>query len=624
MGEILGRISLAGKPIDSVPFQRALERLRPRRCARSDVLVERHAAFGYHDRGLSGHAPRPQPLRQGPLTLLADARLDERNDLARAMELSAQDHCDGSLILHAYRRWGSNCLRHLYGDFAFAIHDANEGEVFLARDHIGVRPLYWAKRDGEVLFATLICGLVGFDDLTWPLNEARIARFLCNPDDHRLESFIDGVEVVGPGCWVRVRGASVTRRRWWDPVTIEHDRTVSEPDAHARLLDLTKRAVQTRLPDSGAVGSHFSGGLDSTLVSLFAADALRESGGSLRALYAWCPPIGADYPNMGKADERRLIAAQAERLGVPARFGSASAATIESLLARPMELEGTANLLDELPIIEQACADGVAVMLSGWGGDEVVSNGGQGHLAWLLRRGHLGAVFRQARRRGGGLRRPQRMVRSLWKDAIVPMLPDSLHRHFNPFSEFYRAGAFPSASARRLDQQLDRKPPLRLIADADAFTRQLLLHGHLSERMASWAAWAAPAGFEYRYPLTDRRLIEFTLSLPPAIRFGEGRGRYLARAAFAEMLPKGVKKADPANEKRRHDVRLEWLRKLAVDAGCGRFHGACPWLDMPALVDAIGRQPPTDTLGCVRAYALIFVALRVHALHQRAVSRASD
>ena len=624
MGEILGRISLAGKLIEEAVFQRAFERLRPARCARCDLLVERHAAYGNHDRGLNRHPPLPQPLRHGPLTLLADARLDQRRELAQSLGLAAQEFCDAGLILHAYRRWGQDCLQRLYGDFAFAVHDSAGREVFLARDHVGVRPLYWTKRGGEVMFASLIRGLVGLDGLAWSLSESRIGRFLCHPDEIRPETFIEGVESVEPGCWVRVSETGTASQRWWDPMLVRCDSAISELDAHAGLLDLTERAVKVRLPDAAAVGAHFSGGLDSTLVSMVASKLLRGSGRSLAALYAWCPPVSADYPDMGKRDERHLITAQARRLGVTARYGSASVETIESLLARPMELEGTANLLDELPIIEQASEDGVGVMLSGWGGDEVLSNQGQGHLAWLLRHGRLGPVLRQARRRGGGLRRPHRMARTIWKDVIVPMLPDWLHRHFNPFSALYRDGAYPSEYARRLDQQLEQNPPLRMVADADAFTRQLLLHGHLGERMATWAAWSAPSGFEYRYPLTDRRLLEFVLALPPEIRFGNGAGRYLFRRAFANLLPKGVKKADPANEARRHNDRLAWMRGLAEQAERGRFRKDCPWLDMRAMADAVRRTPPTERLPNVKVFAPLFVALRVYEMHRRQPSASLD
>lgn len=615
MSAILGRIRFDGGCVDERQFRRAFAELRPGRVARSDWLVTGPLALGHHDSGLDESAP--QPVTKGNLTLVADARIYNRADLARALNCSADQFSNAELILEAYLRWGPEFLQRMNGDFGIALYDADKRELFLARDHIGARPLFWTKRGDEVLFATLLHGLTAFQDLRWPLSEKRVADFLCNPKDRQLKSFLDGVEAVGPGQWLCIADGQVTRQCWWDPDAIAPRTNITPAGAQEELRALTETAIRSRLPRNASVGTHFSGGIDSTLVTILASKALQACGSNLAAAYTWSPPVDENYPDMGVGDERRLIAAQCEELGVPARFGAATPASIEALIAQPMELQGTADLADELPVIAQAQLDGIGVMLSGWGGDEVFSSHGIGHFAWLLRQGRLRKVLRIARLYGGGLRRPHHMIGFLWRAAIVPMLPDPIYRRFSPFPDLYSGGAFPSASMRALYHNTEPAPEVRLLPDADAYMRQLLKMGHISERMETWAAWSANAGFEYRYPLVDRNLLEFILSLPPDIRFGDGTGRYLAWHAFATLLPRGVKKDDLANEKLRSDSRLEWWRMLAEDTQQGRLDAPCPWLDMPALRAMICQRPPSDNFAQTSALARFYVAMRIHAMYRR-------
>ena len=111
------------------------------------------------------------------------------------------------------------------------------------------------------------------------------------------------------------------------------------------------------------------------------------------------------------------------------------------------------------------------------------------------------------------------------------------------------------------------------------------------------------------------------LGLPRDIRFGDGANRYLAGRAFANVLPKGIKKNDVANEKRRQDNRLDWMRQLADDAQKGRFERPCPWLDMAGLISSIRRGPPADNIASVKAFARIFVAMRAYEMHARQFGR---
>lgn len=615
MSIILGRLSFDGKPVDKQRFGRAFETVRPARVVRSDWVVTDAAGFGHHDSGLGTAAP--QPVTQGHLTLVADACLYNREELSRLLECRPDNHSDAELILRAYLYWGTDCLQHMNGDFGIAIYDAAKRALFLARDHIGARPLFWTQRGSEVLFTTLLSGLTAFDDLQWPLSERRIARYLCDPHDVRLDSFLDGVEAVGPGHWLRISGGQVTRQCWWNPDAIKMRNDITMDTALEQMRAITETAIRARLPCNVKIGSHCSGGMDSTLVTVMASKALKERGSNLAGAYTWSPPFDERYPDIGESDERRVIASECAELGVPVRYGQATAETFEELVAQPMELQGTADLMDELPTIKQAQADGIGVMLSGWGGDEAFSSHGTGHVAWLLRHGRFRSVLSLSRRCAGGLRRPDRMSGFLWRAGIVPMLPGWIYRYFQPFADIYGGGAFPSAQFKALCQAAGPATGTRLRSDADAYMREMLKLGHVAERMATWAAWSAPAEFEYRYPLVDRELLEFMLSLPPEIRFGDGSSRYLARRALRIHLPKGVNKKDRVNEKLRQANRQGWWSILSKDAQQGRLDNLCPWLEMSKLKLVVSMKPPPKKNAHLFTFAKMFVALRVYSMYRR-------
>ncbi len=619
MGAILGRLALNGASVAAQPFETAFDALRPARCLRSDLHLAGPVALGHHCTGLSDTGP--QPLSEGACTIVADARLYNRAELAQALGGDAGGMSDVALILQAYLRWGAACLEHINGDFGFAIHDRDRNALFLARDHIGARPLYWTRRGDDVMFATLIPGLTAFPDQQWSANELRIARYLRNPTVVFAESFFDGVEIVEPGHWVRIDAAQVTRHRWWDPRRVPRREGVTLEEARAKIRALTEAAVRARLITSAPVGAHCSGGIDSTLVTILASKQLRETGSNLAGAYAWSPEVTSDYPDMGDGDERRVITQACSDLGVPVRFGSATAETFKELIEQPMEQNGFANLLDELPIIARAREDGIAVMLSGWGGDEVFSSHARGHLAWLWKNGRKRRVLGVFRRAAGGLRHPRRIAALFWSHIVVPRLPDALYKYFTPFKAIYEDGAFPSPAlaARALDVPKVYGPRLR--PDAGAQAALLVLMGHIGDRMATWTAWSAPAGFEYRYPLTDRHLMEYMLSLPNEIQFGNGAGRFHALRSFTDILPKGLKKDDLANEKLRADNRERWLALLQADLAAGKFDAPCPWLDMTAFRRTMSEPLPEDKIALLRTFARLFAATRIYHVHARMSAR---
>jgi len=332
--------------------------------------------------------------------------------------------------------------------------------------------------------------------------------------------------------------------------------------------------------------------------------------------YTWSPPFSTSDPDLGESDERHRLAALAAEMGLDVRHSARGPADMLAFLRRPIELEGTADVFDELPTIEAAARDGVAVLLSGWGGDELLSAHTPSMPAHLLRHGRLRNAARTLRNLNGGLRPLPGLVRTTWRHALLPMLPGPLYRLAPFYADLYRDGCYVGPALRR-SAASSRVRPLRLTSDPKAYVLRLLRNGHVGERMATWQAWGAPHGVVHRYPLTDRRLMERVLRAPTPLLWADGWPRYPARVAIGTRTRLRMEKADPANERQRHRMCEGLWAALRDEVRAGALDGTCDWIDLPALRADVLRGPVGEVQADVLSVARMMPALRVLDLWRR-------
>lgn len=608
MNTLLGRVSLAAGGIDVERFRRVVVSV-DRRDSPS-LSYGAGCAFAAGIVEIQADCPS-RPLAEGHgLLAMADARLDNRSELLNVFQPpDPASLSDADLVLRAYARWGEGCPARLLGDFAVAVFDPYRRRLFLARDHIGARPLYWARRGAEAFVSSAPCPHPAFEDIGWPIDEARVAAYLDDPQAPHPDGFFAHVFAVSPGHSVTLCAGGTRVERWWVPPGPGQSGPCPE-EAAEELRPLLRLAVSDRVRGVAATGVHVSGGLDSSAVAAMATSVGRVSKG-----YAWAPPVSAAHPDLGPADERRRIEALGRRLGFPVQYGETGARDLHAALARPMECEGTSDLHAELPLLHRAESDGIRVLLSGWGGDEAFSAPGFGVLPWRLRRGHLLDAARLTRLLSGERRHPRALARALWTWGLLPMLPDPLFERLTPVRQFSARREYMAADLAR--RTSPARSSLRHLADPNAYLRRLIEHGHLGARMATWSAWSGPRGIVHRYPLTDRRILDFLLALTPDHFFHDGKTRYLARVALGPDLVEPWSKGDPANERLRRLNRLETWRLLAEDAENGAFDGECAWLDMVALRARLRGVPSRLGQSDLVAFAEMTAAVKVWHLARR-------
>src|SRR2546425_624531 len=253
-----------------------------------------------------------QPLvgTRGDLVLAADARIDNRGELCSLLP-APSDATDAELILAAYERWGEHCPEHLLGDFAFAIWDGRTERLFCARDHFGVKPLYYHHRPGRLFaFASEIKGLLALADIPRRLNETRVAAYLVPLFEDKEVTFYEEILRLPPAHRLTVNRDGARTERYWalDP---GHELRLGSDEAYAEAFrELFTDAVRCRLRSAFPVGAMLSGGLDSSSIVCVARRLVAADGG------ARLHTISANFDEPPQIAERRFLNAVVAQNGV--------------------------------------------------------------------------------------------------------------------------------------------------------------------------------------------------------------------------------------------------------------------------------------------------------------------
>lgn len=493
-----------------------------------------------------------QPLvsADGRFLLVADLRIDNRSELARAIGRDGPDldrRSDSELLLAAFERWGEDVVDRLIGDFAFAVWDAQEKRLTLARDPFGMAPLHYHRGGGFFAFASMPAGLHALGMFPNDIDAERVAEFVADRPRTGPRTFFTSIEKIEPGHVTSVTKDGVQSRRYWTPRRRSLGLTKAE-DLVAALREQLDRAVASRLRGcSDPVASHLSSGYDSSGVTATAARLLAERGGRVVA-YTSAPRSGFAGPvPAGKlGDESGLAAATAamhsnlDHVVVRSTPGSpfADLADKHRLLQCP-----SGHLCNDMwwSAINRAASEaGARVILNGQLGNYAFSAGGAGLLPDMLREGRLVLWVGEVARLGLSGALP---LRSLLDLAAGPWLPRRVYAA--------RRALAPSAGrmarerisflsrhwSERLGTDNGQPRDLRPPRNTFALRAELLAKQDFGNfRKAALARWS----LDERDPTADRRLIDFCFSLPLNSLLSKGSPRPLARRALEDRVAGAV------------------------------------------------------------------------------------
>lgn len=528
----------------------------------------------------SRHERQPLVHASGRFVLVAKARLDNRTELIDQLSQKrslAMSLSDPDLIMAAYAAWGPECAARLLGDFAFAVWDKADRKLVCVRDQIGLVPFYYHLSPDHFVFACDVRAVIAHPAVPNTLNDAAIAMHLYFAQYVMPRmTYLAGVEKLPPATILTVTPDKVHEQVYWSPQSVAEVRLPNDAAYVEQMAEEVKRAVHCRLRSLHPVGAHVSGGLDSSAIAVIAMRQLQAQDKGLTG-YSWLPtPQSDDDMQAPEYVATQHIAA----LGITVENVDLTAESVRARLERDVSLDGYTDLFYEPLVRQRAKTHGIRVLLSGWGGDEVASAGGQGYLAELFRRGDWRQLLRLIKSRSRSAPDSWRhALRLFYGQVLLPILPSWLKgirrgAAMQPLDGFTNiAPAFAAAVPETLPWP-ESAQPVGLHA-AQAYR---LMRGFVQARLEVWATQGARDGIEYRYPLLDRKLIEFCLGVPAHLFMDEQYSRSLFRQAATGLLPDTIRCANLKLELGRVARYIE-----VVEAGCAQ------WLAEACLDDSNGR-----------------------------------
>ncbi|MBD3558372.1 asparagine synthetase B, partial [Planktothrix sp. FACHB-1355] len=509
MSGIVGIVNLDGKPIDKQLLQQMTEFMNYRGPDDRNIWFDGHVGFGHTLlRTTSESAREQQPFcLNGQVWIVADARVDSRAELIQKFngDIALETATDAELILHAYCHWGEDCLKHLLGDFAFAIWDSRRQRLFCARDHFGVKPFYYAPVGNCLIFGNTLNSLRIHPYVCDRLNDLAIADFLLFGDNQESDTtaFAD-IQRLPPAHYLTWSNLGLNIKRYWTLPLDGYIRYKRPEEYVEHFRELMGTTVSDRLR-TNRVAVSMSGGMDSTTIAATACQLCNQDTFDLKA-------FTVVYDKLIPDEERYYSGLVAEALGIPIHYLVADDYTLFGKAEQPRSGYAEPSNVSVLPILADRLKQIAAhsrVLLDGNGGDPVFySWGAYFYFAYLVKNWQLGRplvdtieyVVSHKRLPQPGVR--SRVKRWLGIRPPVPAYPSWINTDFS--AKWDLTGRW---------EQFYREKPLIHPVRPEAYQQLTSLSWSFLFERYDPGVTGLPV--EVRYPFFDLRLVNYLLAIPP-------------------------------------------------------------------------------------------------------------
>ncbi len=480
---------------------------------------------------------------------MLDGRIDNRDELIRKLDIEEKgikDITDVELAYLSYLRWGEGCSSQLIGAFVLLIFEELNNKIFLTRDHIGSKPIYFYKDSSRFIFSSEINGILSLMPKMPSINKKRVTDYIVYLFGHEGQTFYEEIYKLPKASYLTLVGNEIRQVRYFQ-FNPEYERKFrSFEDCSEEFKELFVDVVKRQSRSCGKIGSRLSGGIDSSSITSILAKETTNPINAYSAIFS-----NLNQEDFNKTDEREYMESVANLGNIDHKYVEIDSkkTNIFNFLNydnNPYgEVTPHANRYMEIAILERASRDGVRVLFDGFDGDSVLSYGVE-NLYSLARSRKFSLLIQQAKAFNPNLN----SFKILKNYFLKPVIPENLlwfYQIARGTNHFYTKVKLLNNSLRsdyKIYSPKQNNLHYRRSNSKPKTTQQM----HLLS--LDWPLWevamefseldSSRYGIEERYPFFDRRIMEFCLSVPSKYRLRDGISRFYFRESMKGYLPQNV------------------------------------------------------------------------------------
>jgi len=456
-------------------------------------------------------------------------------------------YSDTEVLLNMYIFYGKECVLKLNGMFAFAIYDKYEKLLFLARDHFGIKPLYYTCKNNNFIFASEIKAILQYPGIKAEIDKESLNEYLTFQMMLKKHTMFKNIHSLEPGTYMYVKNGQIAeKKKYWD-FDYSIDDSKSEEEYTEELLQLLENSMKMQIRSDVPVGAHLSGGIDSSLVSTFAAKNYMGNFHTFSGGFKDSEEF--DETHYAKIVHKSINSIHHEIFPNSKDFVD----TFENIIYHMDYPEAGPGMFSQY-MVSKLASQHVKVVLGGQGGDEIFGGYTRYAIAYL-EQALKGAIF-ETSEEGKHLVTLQSIVPNMaqlknyvpllkeqFKDGLFDPMDERYYRMINRSHNLHKIYNQDLISSFEEEQLLDKFKQVFNHPETKSYFNKMthfdlktLLPAllHVEDRVSM------AVSLESRVPMLDYRIVELASKMPPAMKFSGGKTKAMLINAVKNILPREI------------------------------------------------------------------------------------